>query len=206
MPIHHMLYLCPECGHDPLRGVARRAECQSCGAVFERGRGSTILVTSPGGPTRVSTAKELLEATEARANASLGTSPEDGADSHRARIAIGRAQEQHVVSFDGHVLGFSERVEPEGEGILCLEGDRLTLLAEGRDPRVWTLDSIGAILISSLAIQINLLGRGLYQLEFLEDSPKRWEDLVHTALRSFYAARGRVVIRFQPQIVTEPLP
>ena len=203
MPIHHMLYLCPECGHDPLLGVARRAECRSCGAVFERGSGSTILVKSPGGPARVSTAKELLEATQARADALLGKS---GVDNHRARITIGRAEGQHVVHFDGHVLGFSERIEREGEGILCLEGDRLTLLVEGRDPRVWTLDSIGAILISSLAIQINFRGHGLYQLQFLEDSPKRWEDLVHGALRRFYAARGRVVIRFQPQIVTEPLP
>ncbi|SVB29955.1 uncharacterized protein METZ01_LOCUS182809 [marine metagenome] len=206
MPMHHMLYLCPRCGHDPLMAVERRAECRSCGTVFERGMGASILVKTPGKPIRISTAKDLIEATETVVTASCDACIEKGSSIHQARVAIGHARGQHVVRFDDRVLGFCERIKSEEEGILRLDSDHLTLLAEGSDPRVWSFDAIGAIQISAQAIQINLPRRGLYQFEFLEDSPKRWEDLIQFALRHFYAARGRVVVQFQPQIVTEDLP
>lgn len=186
--------------------VAQRAECQSCGAVFERGIGASILVKSPGNPTRISTAKDLIEATEIAVTASFDLSIEEGVPIHQARVAIGRAKGQHVVRFDGRVLGFCERIESEEGGILRLDSDRLTLFAEGCDPRVWPFDSIGAVQVSAQAIQINFPQTGLYQLEFLEDSPKRWEDLIHLALQRFYAALGRIVVQFQPQIITEGLP
>jgi hypothetical protein len=53
---------------------------------------------------------------------------------------------------------------------------------------------------------VRFLRCGLRQFEFLEDSPKRWEDLFRLALQRFYAARGEIIVEFQPQIVTESLP
>jgi hypothetical protein len=46
----------------------------------------------------------------------------------------------------------------------------------------------------------------LYQFEFVDDSAKRWEDLLCLALRRFYSEKGRSVIEFKPRVVTESLP
>lgn len=205
-PIHHMLYRCPCCGHDPLMGLVRRAECQSCGTVFERGRGSAILVRKPGCPTRVSTAAELIGAAATMAEESLGKCMEAGAPIHQAQVSLGRAEGQDIVRFNGHVLGFSERIKAKGKGILRLYSDRVIWCAKECEPFDWPFDVIRAIQISSRAIQVRFLQCGLHQFEFIEDSPKRWEDLMRMALQRFYATRGKVIVEFQPQIVTEALP
>jgi hypothetical protein len=59
--------------------------------------------------------------------------------------------------------------------------------------------------ISSRAIQLNIRDAGLQQMEFLSDSPKRWEDLLRLALDRFYALRGREVVEYQPKVVTRAL-
>ncbi len=205
-PIHHMLYRCPLCGHDPMVRSSRRAECQSCGTIFERGRGSIILVRKPGDPTRASTATELIGGVAVMAEESLGERTEASAPIHQAQVSLGRAEGQDTVRFKGHVLGFSERIKQEGEGLLRLYSDRLIWCAKGGDPVDWPFDVIRAIQISSRAIQVRFLRCGLRQFEFLEDSPKRWEDLFRLALQRFYAARGEIIVEFQPQIVTESLP
>ena len=47
------------------------------------------------------------------------------------------------------------------------------------------------------------MGGRLYQFEFLDDSPKRWEDLLCLSLRQFYALGGQCVTEFKPRIVIE---
>ena len=205
-PIHHMLYRCPLCGHDPMVRLVRRAECPDCGTVFERGKGSSILIRTPGSPARVSTATELLAAIAGMAEESLGECMEEDAPIHEAQVALGRAVGQDTVRFNGHVLGFAERIRAEGKGILRLHSDRVIWCAKGNDPVAWPLDVIRAIQISSRAIQVRFLGCGLRQFEFIEDSPKRWEDLMRMVLQRFYATRGEIIVEFQPQIVTEALP
>ena len=37
MPLIHLLYRCPRCGHDPLEGEGDRAWCLACGTRFARG-------------------------------------------------------------------------------------------------------------------------------------------------------------------------
>ncbi len=46
----------------------------------------------------------------------------------------------------------------------------------------------------------------LCQFELLDDSPKRWEDLLCLALRCFYARSGQRVTEFKPRIITAPDP
>ena len=74
------------------------------------------------------------------------------------------------------------------KGISCLLGD------------------IRGVQISSGAVQLTLEAGRLYQFEFVDDSAKRWEDLLCLALRRFYGEKGRRVIEFKPRVVTEPVP
>ena len=213
MPIHDMLYRCPRCGHDPLDGHKGRAWCFSCGTRFEQGRGSVIIVRPPKGPPEQTSATSLLSDMEKMGESLF----------REARVALGIAEGHDVIRWRGEVLGFSERISWKGEGLIRLEGEALTFTpvedtvgpvrrrgrvgfggrAEGFS---CLLGDIRGVQISSKALQVTLEWGRLYQFEFIDDSPKRWEDLLCLALTHMYMQSGRSIIEFKPRVVTEPLP
>jgi len=201
MPIQHLLYRCPRCGHDPTTATSRGARCDSCGTVFEQGRASVILVRSSDGEVAEVSAGTLIGDMERLGGPASTPNPEEEL-SHEARVALGRGNQHQAVWWKGSVLGFIERLTERREGTLRLDGAELTVTCAGREPLVWHLESICAIQISSRAIQLYIRDAGLHQMEFSNDSPKRWEDLLHMALRRFYATLGQEVEEFQPRIVT----
>ena len=170
MPIHHMLYRCPRCGHDPLGGRKGRAKCSSCGTGFQQGRGSLILVHPPQGPVEKASATERI--------------------SWRGEGLIRLEGKSLTFTPDGKAAGRRDGVDSDagGEGFSCLLGD------------------IRGVQISSGAVQVTLERGQLHQFEFVDDSAKRWEDLLCLALRRFYSEKGRSVIEFKPRVVTEWLP
>ena len=224
MPIHHMLYRCPRCGHDPLEGRKGRAKCSSCGTRFEQGKGSLILMRPPQGPVEEASATSLLADLEKMGGA--GTGREGGTDSsgesllREARVAFGTAGGYDVIRWWGEVIGFSERISWKGKGLIRLEGESLTFTPDGEaavrgggvDPDAGgeefscLLGDIRGVQISSGAVQVTLERGQLYQFEFVDVSAKRWEDLLCLALRRFYSEEGRSVIEFKPRVVTERLP
>ena len=224
MPIHHMLYRCPRCGHDPLEGRKGRAKCSSCGTRFEQGRGSLILMRPPQGPVEEASATSLIADLEKMGGAGTGRERGTGSSGERllreARVAFGTAGGYDVIRWWGEVIGFSERISWKGKGLIRLEGESLTFTPNGEaavrgggvDPDTGgeefscLLGDIRGIQISSGAVQVTLERGQLYQFEFVDDSAKRWEDLLCLALRRFYREEGRSVIEFKPRVVTEWLP
>ena len=209
MPIHHMLYRCPRCGHDPLDRHERGARCSSCRTGFEQGRGSVIIVRPPDGPPESTAASSLLADVERMGGAgikkALGKDLEEESLLREARIVFGRAEGHDVIRWRDKVLGFSERISWKGEGLLRLEGEALSFKPSGgSDGFSCLLDDIRGVQISSRALQVTLEAAGLCQFELLDDSPKRWEDLLCLALRRFYAQRGQRVTEFKPRIITSP--
>ncbi len=213
MPIHYMLYRCPRCGHDPLVGHEGGARCSSCGTQFEQGRGAAIIVRPPEGPVEQSSASRLIQAVEEMG----GPGTKEGL-SREARAAFGRAEGHDVIRWRGEVLGFSEKISRKGDGLIRLEGEVLTFRpdggrgglsgSKGRDERSGRdeefschLSDIRGVQISSMALQVTLKGQRLYQFTFLDDSPKRWEDLLCLALRRFYDRSGQCITEFRPRIV-----
>ncbi len=230
MPIHHMLYRCPRCGHDPLEGHKGRAKCSSCGTRFEQGRGSVIIVRPPEGPPEQAAASRLLADLEKMGGPSSTKALRKDLAEHlcvdldeeglfrEAKIVLGRAEGHDVIRWRGEVLGFSERISWEGEGLLRFEGGALAF-GPGRDATGFVgrngraepgdeadgfsclLGDIRGVQISSKALQVTLEGARLYQFEFIDDSPKRWEDLICLALTRFYAQSGQCITEFKPRIV-----
>ena len=200
MPIHHMLYRCPRCGHDPLEGHKARAACPGCRTCFEQGRGATLIVRPPDGPTEVTDASRLLATVEERGGPGVRTNEGQEVLVREAEIRFGVVQGHDVIRWRGMVFGFSERVVWKGERVLTLEGEALTVSGDG-GVFSWGLSEIRGVQISSRALQITLRGSRMNQFEFIDDSPKRWEDLICTALSRFYARSGRSVVEFKPRIV-----
>jgi DNA-directed RNA polymerase subunit RPC12/RpoP len=205
MPIHDMLYRCPRCGHDPLDGHEEGARCVSCGTQFEQGRGAVIIVRPPDGPLEQSTASDLLADVERLGGPVRGTQLGEESLFREARIAFGRAEGHDVIRWRGEVLGFSERISRKGMGSLRLEGEALSFKPEQGPARGFSclLSDIRGVQISSRALQVALDGGRLYQFEFTDDSPKRWEDLLCLALTRLYAQGGQCVAEFKPRIVIE---
>ena len=218
MPIHHMLYRCPRCGHDPLDGYKGRGKCSSCGTQFEQGRGAVIIVRPPDGPPERSTASSLLADVERHGGPGLGMQLDEASLFREARVAFGRAEGHDVIRWRGEVLGFSERISWNGRGTVRLEGEALTFYpdqgaagARGGQGNLGglgqsfscVLGDIRGVQISSRALQVTLDGGRLYQFGFLDDSPKRWEDLLCLALTRLYAQGGQCIAEFKPRIVIE---
>ena len=138
-----------------------------------------------------------------------------------ARIAFGRAEGHDVIRWRGEVLGFSERISWKGRGTVRLEGEALTFepdqsTGRGRSRQggpgsrggldqsfSCLLGDIRGVQISSRALQVTLDGGRLYQFEFVDDSPKRWEDLVCLALTRLYARSRQCITEFKTRIVLE---
>ncbi len=209
MPIHDMLYRCPRCGHDPLDGHKGRARCFSCRTRYEQGRGSVIIVRPPKGPPERISAASLVADMDRLGG--LGTGKGRGLPEEslfrEAKVALGLAEGYDVIRWRGEVLGFSERISWKGEGLLKLEGEALTFTpletrAEGFS---CLLSDVRGVQISSGALQVTLEGTRLYQFDLVDDSPKRWEDLLCLALSCLYTKTGRCITEFKPRIVTEPL-
>jgi hypothetical protein len=203
MPIHHMLYRCPRCGHDPLSGHKGRAECLACGTKFERGRGAIIVVRPPGGPPEETSANHLLLALKNLGGPSLVTDKHGESLFREAKIALGRVEGHDVIRSRGEVLGFSEKTSWKGTGLLKLDGGTLSFKPdEGTEICFCSLDDIRGVQISSRAVQITLEGSRMHQFEFLEDSPRRWEQLLCLSLERFHADRGETIVEFKPRLVT----
>ena len=168
-----------------------------------------------------------------RAEPGLGAQLGEASLFREARIAFGRAEGHDVIRWRGEVLGFSERISWKGRGTVRLEGEALTFEPDQSTGRGWSRqggpgsrggrggqDSLGGldqsfscllgdirgVQISSRALQVTLDGGHLYQFEFLDDSPKRWEDLVCLALTRLYARSGQCITEFKPRIVLESVP
>ena len=217
MPIHHMLYRCPRCGHDPLDGHERRARCSSCGTSFEQGRGSLIIVRPPDGPPEPTAASSLLA--DVGKKGGPGIKKDLGKDRGKdrgedlseeslfreSRVVFGRAEGHDVIRWRGEVLGFSERISWKGAGLLRLEGEALSFRPSGKGEGFsCLLGDIRGVQISSRALQVTQEDTHLCQFELLDDSPKRWEHLLCLALRRFYARSGQRVTEFKPRIITTP--
>ena len=204
MPIHHMLYRCPRCGHDPLQGHEGKAECVSCGTRFEQRRGAVIIAHPPEGSAEQTDATRLLAAVEEMGGPGVRTDAGEERLFRESRIRSGRVEGHDVIRWRGRVLGFSEKIVWKGEGFLRLEREALTFRPDAGSGQGFSclLSDIRGVQISSKALQITLEGSRMHQFEFIEDSPKRWEDLVCLALTRLYAQSGQSVIEFKPRIIT----
>lgn len=198
MPLTHLLYRCPRCGHDPLDGEGDEAWCESCGFRASRGgEGGRLQIIEPGGGEASVSGHRLAAALDPEA-------PRDEARTARVEVRRGAGQEGPVIHRQ-EVLGFAEELGDPEEGVLELNSRSLTLWDTERRtaPRsVWAYLDIQAVQTTSSALQISPATGGVVHFRFLDDSPRRWEELLHARIRAAFRKEGRgEVLEFQPRIV-----
>ncbi len=217
MPLVHFLYRCPRCGHDPLEGEGDQARCSACGTRFARGRGGGLLtvVEADGGSWEVPVAA-LGAALDALGGPIPRARGPQGRLEYASTVEVRRAFREEALRFRGELLGFAETLGRASRGVLRISGDDLSLWpepppgtpesrsGEGSEPLDrWPLMELGGVQTSSISLQIAPRGGGLVQFRFPGDSPRRWEDLLHRALREAYLRAGLgEIVEFQPRIRT----
>ena len=202
MPLKHFLYRCPRCEQDPLEGAGDRAWCRACGFAFARGgEGGRIRLTHPSGAV-----EEVFGHTLA-AGMEPGDVEKGKGPSRKARVSVRRAAgREGPVRHAGEVVGFAEELGEPREGSLEITSRALILWDgedEGRPPMdQWALADIRAVQTTSSALQVSPATGGVVLFRFEDDSPRRWEELLHRRLREGFRKEGRgEILEFQPRIV-----
>ncbi len=205
MALRDLLYRCPRCGHDPTEGKGDRVRCPACGCRFSRASsGARILVEATEENPKHLPARRLTEAIADRGGPLTAARGEDGAIRYESRVAVRRGEGEEAVRHGGDVWGFYERLgEPEG-GLLRARNDALELESEGAETTRsrWNLLDLRAVQSSSSSVQIFTATGELVHFRFLDDSPVRWEALLHAVLQDAYEREGKGrILEFQPRIV-----
>jgi hypothetical protein len=222
MPLTSFLYRCPACGATPMGEEREAARCPGCRRRYLPGPGHGLIVeVFPDGARKEVPAAALAVAMEARGGP--GRVPGAGEPFQEARVRFRRATGEDAIRHDGELLGFAERLGAVREGLLRLNATHLRILPEPstvrrRPPRtsgngagggsgpgaaelVWALEDLQALQTSSSTVQFSPADGGVVLLEFINDSPRRWEDLLRSALRKRWKALGwGMIVEFQPRL------
>ena len=198
MPLRHVLYRCPLCGHDPTEGEGDTAFCPACGGSFARAaRGVTVRWN---GAERVEPVAALVDRIEAAGGCITAAADGEGRLRYASEAVSHGFLREHPVRRGGRLLGFKEEAGPGTAGVLELGGERLVFSGPQRG-ETWLLDELTSVQVSSRALQLGIRGRGTVQLTLPWASPLRWEGLLHHALRRVWAEQGRGdIAEFQPRI------
>lgn len=202
MPLRHLLFRCPFCGHDPMGGEADRARCAGCGRVFQRAGAARRIRVRDGGSDGVFPLEDLVARIEAAGGAVASAGRDRGVLQHSASARERRSTGEEPAYLDGAVIGFFERMDEGVEGTLVLRTDGLEF-RHGDAANLWPFTRVRALQTASASVQISLEDGSVVQFEFLDDSPYRWEQLLRAALRSWFDEQGRgEIAEFSPRITT----
>jgi len=202
MPLRHLLYRCPTCGHEPVDGAGERVSCAACRTRYRRSRrGALVEVREASGETCLEEARTLVDRLRELGGPLTAPTRGDADLSYAAPALLGRSAGEDPVRHRGRLLGFCERGGPRSAGTAAVDVQALVFRSrEGTEGR-WPLLELGGVQVASKALQVLPRGEPLVQLEFPDDSPLRWEELLHHLLREAYRRAGRgEVVEFQPRI------
>jgi hypothetical protein len=129
---------------------------------------------------------------------------ESSAEEAQTRVLYSLAEREDPLHYRGRLLGFVERFGVGREGILALDLTHLRLLPTATTPPlIWPLEDLRSLQSSSSFLQITDTQETVVLLEFPEDSPRRWDEVLRGALQSRWSALGRgVITEYQPRIRT----
>ena len=221
MPLVYLLYRCPRCGHDPMKGEKDEAVCPGCGAQYSRGgQGGLISVQDSSGQSWEVPSHRLTAAMDAWTE--KDGSPSGLPDTPRriAEVEVRQSGAEAPVKWGGELLGFAESMGEPVPRVLELTDEAVILRMDaeggagpaegtgasegGNSPQSWSLLEIRAVQTSSSSLQFSPSTGGLVQFRLLNDSPFRWEALLREALQRAYQKEGLgKIVEFQPRIVAE---
>jgi hypothetical protein len=167
-----------------------------------------LIVTQPvEGPARTQTAADMIDAIRVWEEETPTGIQADGSLAYEALVTFSRIVGQGTVFRSRELTGFYEKYSAPGHGLLGVydTGVRLRADSGAGTSFEWPWADLRAVQTSSKSLQLNTRTDGLFDFRFDDDSPRRWEELMHRCLQDFYRPSHQRVREFQPRIVTVPL-
>ena len=138
MALHHLLYRCPFCGHDPLVGVKDQAECPECHRQFSRIKRGGVIRVEGAGPKADLDISELSKRIAELGGPLTAAEDAEGHLDYSSEVTLREAAEEEPVRFRGQVLGFVEQLSEGVPGVLRLRDDSIAFEPKaGGQTRVW---------------------------------------------------------------------
>lgn len=201
MPLRHVLYRCPLCGHDPTEGQGDEVECPGCGATFVRGT-QGIRVVSPVGES-AEAMSGLVDRIRAHGGPLTAATDTDGSIRYSDDAVYQGHLAEEPLWKGGRLFGFVERPGRPWQGRLEVTADELCFRAGGESEIRWPLRHVSALQVSTRSLQIGIRHQGNVQFTFPVASTFRWEELLHHLLREIWRNEGRgEITEFQPRMTT----
>jgi hypothetical protein len=170
-----------------------------------RGEHALILTRPVGEAERAATAAQLIDAIRVWDEKLPAGMRADGSLDYAAVVRYKRVVGQGVVYHEKSAVGFYEQFSPVSRGTLRCTDDGVELSGDDGAAYVWPWVTLRAVQTSGKSVQLNLRKEGLFDFRFEEDSPRRWEELIHARLQAHYRMAGLRVREFQPRILTVPI-
>lgn len=198
MPLHYLLYRCPECGHDPTDGDEDRAHCPQCGADYRReGKGRKVRVSGPAIQDRSVPIVDLVR--------SVQRFEESDPDrrTRETQVTLRRLVREEPIRMRGRIVGFAEVFSEPESGVLRIGGRTVTFGIDGATVVQWNLLDLYSVQTNSSTIQISPRDGEMFQFRFHDDSPRRWEEWLKELLQQAYDEEGLgTIAEYQPRITT----
>lgn len=187
-----------------MHGEGDLADCSVCGTAYARGRGDLLLVErTPDGRERSVPVSDLVTRIEAEGGPLTRATRADGTVAYRGDVLVSWRVSEDPVHYRGQLRGYSELMGEPAPGVLRVDDAGVCLETGAGQAESWSWLDLRALQSSSSSLQLSLPGDRLVQFQFVNDSPRRWEDLMRHLLRDAYHRAGRgFVVEFQPRIVT----
>ena len=201
MPLRHVLYRCPLCGHDPTEGQGDEVECPGCRATFVRGPRDVRV--GAGGGESVEAMPGLVDRIRAHGGPLTAATEADGSIRYSADALYQGLLAEEPLWHGGRLLGYVEHPQTPRDGVLEVTADELSVHGEGEPDIRWPLRDFSALQVSTRSLQVGIRYRGTVQFTFPEASTFRWEELLQHLLRDIWRSEGRgEITEFQPRMST----
>lgn len=185
-----------------MEGLGEHARCPGCGIRIERTKGRIVMVRPKNDIQYDISVTEICRKIYQHGGPMTRATRDDGSLAYSAEALVSWRESEEAVWHRGALLGFSETMGPALPGRISVRADTVQVEdgrpASGR----WAHVDLRAVQAASSSLQLSLPGDGLVQLRFPNDSPRRWETLMHGVIADAWARAGRGrVVEFQPRIV-----
>jgi hypothetical protein len=199
VPLRHVLYRCPLCGHDPTGGQGDEVECPGCHATFCRAQRGILVRTVDG--ESVEAMPQLVDRIRAHGGPVTAATNADGSIRYSADAVYQGILFEEPLRKGGRLLGYVEHPRRPQEGLLEATEWELSFRAVGLPDLRWPLRDVAALQVSTRSLQIGVRYMGTVQFSFPAASTFRWEELLQHLLREAWRREGRgEVTEFQPRL------
>ena len=185
-----------------MEGRNERAHCPGCGIRIERTKGQIVMIRPKNDIQYDISAAEICGKIYQNGGPMTRATRDDGSFAYSAEALVSWRESEEAVWHRGALLGFAETMGPALPGRISV-GAETVQVEDGRPASGrWAHLDLRAVQAASSSLQLSLPGEELVQLRFLDDSPRRWETLMHRLIADAWARAGRGrVVEFQPRIV-----